>query len=117
MVRRRAGKSRNSKERRQHSHQTTRLKRCSKSRPSYTRGRGDEGVQRQASSAFFVMLLAPRDTKGTSMTLRIEKILMMEVIMPRGDKSKYTDKQERKADHIAEGRPFNSEVQRADFWR
>ncbi|RUZ00246.1 plasmid stabilization protein, partial [Mesorhizobium sp. M7A.F.Ca.CA.001.04.2.1] len=23
--------------------------------------------------------------------------------MPRGDKSKYTDKQERKADHIAEG--------------
>jgi plasmid stabilization system protein ParE len=27
----------------------------------------------------------------------------MEVIMPRGDKSKYTDKQERKADHIAEG--------------
>jgi plasmid stabilization system protein ParE len=25
-----------------------------------------------------------------------------EVIMPRGDKSKYTDKQERKADHIAE---------------
>jgi plasmid stabilization system protein ParE len=27
----------------------------------------------------------------------------MEVVMPRGDKSKYTDKQERKADHIAEG--------------
>jgi len=26
-----------------------------------------------------------------------------EVRMPRGDKSKYTDKQERKADHIAEG--------------
>jgi plasmid stabilization system protein ParE len=26
-----------------------------------------------------------------------------EVHMPRGDKSKYTDKQERKADHIAEG--------------
>src|SRR5258705_5507840 len=26
----------------------------------------------------------------------------MEVVMPRGDKSKYTDKQERKADHIAE---------------
>src|SRR3981081_3463849 len=25
------------------------------------------------------------------------------IIMPRGDKSKYTDKQERKADHIAEG--------------
>jgi plasmid stabilization system protein ParE len=25
------------------------------------------------------------------------------MIMPRGDKSKYTDKQERKADHIAEG--------------
>src|SRR6185295_13954856 len=25
------------------------------------------------------------------------------VSMPRGDKSKYTDKQERKADHIAEG--------------
>jgi plasmid stabilization system protein ParE len=24
-------------------------------------------------------------------------------MMPRGDKSKYTDKQERKADHIAEG--------------
>jgi hypothetical protein len=24
-------------------------------------------------------------------------------VMPRGDKSKYTDKQERKADHIAEG--------------
>lgn len=23
--------------------------------------------------------------------------------MPRGDKSKYTDKQDRKADHIAEG--------------
>ncbi|TIW82728.1 MAG: plasmid stabilization protein, partial [Mesorhizobium sp.] len=23
--------------------------------------------------------------------------------MPRGEKSKYTDKQERKADHIAEG--------------
>src|ERR1700744_4052404 len=27
----------------------------------------------------------------------------MEADMPRGDKSKYTDKQERKADHIAEG--------------
>jgi plasmid stabilization system protein ParE len=27
----------------------------------------------------------------------------MEVMMPRGDKSKYTDKQERKAEHIAEG--------------
>jgi plasmid stabilization system protein ParE len=26
-----------------------------------------------------------------------------EEAMPRGDKSKYTDKQERKADHIAEG--------------
>src|ERR1700739_1691188 len=26
----------------------------------------------------------------------------MEVVMPRGDKSKYTEKQERKADHIAE---------------
>jgi plasmid stabilization system protein ParE len=26
----------------------------------------------------------------------------MKVVMPRGDKSKYTDKQERKADHIAE---------------
>jgi plasmid stabilization system protein ParE len=26
-----------------------------------------------------------------------------EATMPRGDKSKYTDKQERKADHIAEG--------------
>jgi hypothetical protein len=26
-----------------------------------------------------------------------------EASMPRGDKSKYTDKQERKADHIAEG--------------
>jgi hypothetical protein len=26
-----------------------------------------------------------------------------EVAMPRGDKSKYTDKQDRKADHIAEG--------------
>jgi plasmid stabilization system protein ParE len=25
------------------------------------------------------------------------------IAMPRGDKSKYTDKQERKADHIAEG--------------
>ncbi len=25
------------------------------------------------------------------------------IVMPRGDKSKYTDKQERKADHIAEG--------------
>ena len=25
-----------------------------------------------------------------------------ETAMPRGDKSKYTDKQERKADHIAE---------------
>jgi plasmid stabilization system protein ParE len=30
-------------------------------------------------------------------------ICIMEAIMPRGDKSKYTDKQERKADHIAEG--------------
>jgi plasmid stabilization system protein ParE len=28
---------------------------------------------------------------------------MKEANMPRGDKSKYTDKQERKADHIAEG--------------
>jgi plasmid stabilization system protein ParE len=28
---------------------------------------------------------------------------IMEADMPRGDKSKYTDKQERKADHIAEG--------------
>jgi hypothetical protein len=28
---------------------------------------------------------------------------MKEAVMPRGDKSKYTDKQERKADHIAEG--------------
>jgi plasmid stabilization system protein ParE len=27
----------------------------------------------------------------------------MEDAMPRGEKSKYTDKQERKADHIAEG--------------
>jgi plasmid stabilization system protein ParE len=27
----------------------------------------------------------------------------MEVHMPQGDKSKYTEKQERKADHIAEG--------------
>jgi plasmid stabilization system protein ParE len=27
----------------------------------------------------------------------------MEAVMPRGEKSKYTDKQERKADHIAEG--------------
>jgi plasmid stabilization system protein ParE len=26
-----------------------------------------------------------------------------EMLVPRGDKSKYTDKQERKADHIAEG--------------
>jgi plasmid stabilization system protein ParE len=26
----------------------------------------------------------------------------MEAVMPRGDKSKYTDKQERKADHIAD---------------
>jgi plasmid stabilization system protein ParE len=29
--------------------------------------------------------------------------MQQEAIMPRGDKSKYTDKQERKADHIAEG--------------
>ena len=28
---------------------------------------------------------------------------MTESAMPRGDKSQYTDKQERKADHIAEG--------------
>ena len=28
---------------------------------------------------------------------------MSRTMMPRGDKSKYTDKQERKADHIAEG--------------
>ena len=27
---------------------------------------------------------------------------LKEALMPRGDKSKYTDKQERKADHIAE---------------
>ncbi len=27
----------------------------------------------------------------------------MEAVMPRGEKSKYTDKQERKADHISEG--------------
>jgi hypothetical protein len=27
----------------------------------------------------------------------------MEAVMPRGDKSKYTKKQDRKADHIAEG--------------
>jgi plasmid stabilization system protein ParE len=30
-------------------------------------------------------------------------VLRQEERMPRGDKSKYTDKQERKADHIAEG--------------
>jgi hypothetical protein len=29
--------------------------------------------------------------------------LYRRIVMPRGDKSKYTDKQERKADHIAEG--------------
>jgi len=29
-------------------------------------------------------------------------IMQWRVVMPRGDKSKYTDKQERKADHIAE---------------
>jgi plasmid stabilization system protein ParE len=28
---------------------------------------------------------------------------LLENDMPKGDKSKYTDKQERKADHIAEG--------------
>jgi plasmid stabilization system protein ParE len=27
----------------------------------------------------------------------------MEIVMPRGDKDKYTDKQKRKAEHIAEG--------------
>src|SRR5512132_2441530 len=31
------------------------------------------------------------------------KTLTKEVIMPRGDKDKYTDKQKRKAEHIEEG--------------
>lgn len=33
----------------------------------------------------------------------LEAGMQQERIMPRGDKSKYTDKQERKADHIADG--------------
>jgi hypothetical protein len=36
-------------------------------------------------------------------TLRYQRIRHKEGRMPRGDKSKYTDKQERQADHIAEG--------------
>jgi plasmid stabilization system protein ParE len=35
--------------------------------------------------------------------LLVQTKLNRRIIMPRGDKSKYTDKQERKADHIAEG--------------
>jgi plasmid stabilization system protein ParE len=35
--------------------------------------------------------------------LLVQAKLNRRIIMPRGDKSKYTDKQERKADHIAEG--------------
>jgi plasmid stabilization system protein ParE len=35
--------------------------------------------------------------------LLVQAKLYRRIIMPRGDKSKYTDKQERKADHIAEG--------------
>jgi plasmid stabilization system protein ParE len=35
--------------------------------------------------------------------LFVQAKLNRRIIMPRGDKSKYTDKQERKADHIAEG--------------
>jgi plasmid stabilization system protein ParE len=35
--------------------------------------------------------------------LLVQDKLNRRITMPRGDKSKYTDKQERKADHIAEG--------------
>jgi len=35
-------------------------------------------------------------------TLKAIRMSIMEAIMARGDKSKYTDKEERKADHIAE---------------
>ena len=54
----------------------------------------------QACSSLSVTEL--QDTKGNRDDGRIVfKIFMMEeVIMPRGDKSKYTDKQERKADHM-----------------
>jgi plasmid stabilization system protein ParE len=34
---------------------------------------------------------------------RTEPVIQPEAIMPRGDKSKYTDKQKRKAEHIEEG--------------
>src|SRR6267154_964886 len=41
----------------------------------------------------------------TGSVVKVEKVDLADgrASMPRGDKSKYTDKQERKADHIAEG--------------
>src|SRR5258705_9569425 len=41
----------------------------------------------------------------TGSVVKVEKVDSADgrLTMPRGDKSKYTDKQERKADHIAEG--------------
>ena len=47
------------------------------------------------------MLYRPRGT--SSAASRLGTHVSMEAAMPRGEKSKYTDKQERKADHIAEG--------------
>jgi plasmid stabilization system protein ParE len=36
------------------------------------------------------------------LTVRRQRLQAKEALMPRGDKSKYTDKQERKAEHIAD---------------
>ncbi|WP_204275658.1 hypothetical protein, partial [Enterobacter cloacae] len=45
---------------------------------------------------------APRWNGSTALPFHRHRPISKEASMPRGDKSKYTDKQERKADHIAE---------------
>ena len=46
--------------------------------------------------------MAADSAPGTFRVIRIVTQTTKEDAMPRGDKSKYTDKQERKADHVAE---------------
>jgi plasmid stabilization system protein ParE len=64
-----------------------------------SRSRGD---RRQAEPQILDNVLSTQEQQRTK-SVRVSDLMSIEdVTMPRGDKSKYTDKQERKAEHIAD---------------
>src|SRR4051812_1005647 len=68
-------------------------------------GRSNGELIRDQNAIWDKLLLptTPRQRRTAVRSLQVSKPLLQGETMPRGDKSKYTDKQKRQAEHIEEG--------------